>query len=144
MEKDKLERGENRIVGGVCFTLAEKYNIQPWILRVGLIIISIYYYYAIFVYLLVWVSIPNKVKVEGKKQNRIQIIGLIIGGVLGALLAGGFTFFAALMMNDPANGGIAPVLLALIGIPVGMVIGFSITRMIVERRALKEQTNQEN
>ena len=142
MEKEQLKRGKNRIIGGVCSTLAEQYNIELWILRVGLIIISIYFYSTVFAYLIAWISIPNEVKVESKKQNRVQIIGLVIGGILGALSFGGFTFFAALIMHDPGNGGIAPILLAFMGIPVGMVIGFSITRMTVEKKAL--QNNQEN
>ena len=61
---------------------------------------------------------------------------------MGALSFGGFTFFAALIVHEPGNGGIASILLAFMGIPVGMVIGFSITRMIVEKKAL--QNNQEN
>jgi phage shock protein PspC (stress-responsive transcriptional regulator) len=97
VKEEKIIRGENRIFGGVCSTLAKKYKTEPWILRIGLIIISIFFYYIIFVYLL------------------------------------------ALMNNDPANGGIAPVLLAFIGIPVGMVIGFSIARAIAEKKSLKEQ-----
>jgi uncharacterized protein YneF (UPF0154 family) len=46
------------------------------------------------------------------------------------------------MNNDPANGGIAPILLAIIGIPVGMVIGFSIARAIAEKKSLNEKNIQ--
>lgn len=144
MEKVQLKRGKNRIVGGVCSALAEKYKIEPWLLRVGLIILSFYFYYTILAYLIAWISIPNEVKVESKERNRIQTSGLMIGGVLGALSFGGFTFFAALIMHEPGNGGIAPVLLAFMGIPVGMVIGFSMARINVENKALKKQNNQEN
>lgn len=139
MEEEKLKRGKSRIIGGVCSTLAKKYNTEPWILRIGLIIISVFFYYLIFVYLIAWLTIPNKVKVGNKKQSRIQLLGLIIGGILGAFLLGGFTYLISIMNNDPANGGIAPVLLAFIGIPVGMVVGFSIARAIAEKKSLNEK-----
>ena len=137
MEKEKLTRGENRIIAGVISAFAKKYNFEPWILWIGLIVISIYSYYAIVIYLVVWLIIPNEIIVQNSKQIRNQILGIVIGAILGALLCGGFTFFFALITNDPGNGGIAPILVALMSIPLGAVIGFSIVRAIAEKRSFK-------
>ena len=143
MEKEKLTRGENRIIGGVCSTLAEKYNFNPWLLRIGLVLISIYFYYTMFIYLIAWLTIPNKVKVDNREQSKIYILSIVIGAVLGALLSGGLTYIVAILTNEPGKGGIAPLLVAIFGIPIGMIIGFSIVKAKEEKMAFKEQNSRE-
>lgn len=55
----------NRIIAGVCAGIGEKFKISPWIVRIVVIILSLFTIVTIFIYLLLWLVIPYK---EAKSQ----------------------------------------------------------------------------
>ncbi len=133
LEKEKTVRGKNRIVGGVCSSLSEKYNINPWILRIIFVITSILLTFPALIYIIIWLIIPNKETIQSdEKKNKYlsQIIGFVIGGVLGWFLGYGL---GLLTVGDDNSGFIVVVIFAFIGIPFGAIAGFSIARMIFEK-----------
>lgn len=62
MEPKKLYRSENRIVGGVCAGIAEYFNIDPTLVRVLYLIISMFSaaFPGLIIYLIMLLVIPNK------------------------------------------------------------------------------------
>jgi len=62
MEPKKLYRSENRIVGGVCAGIAEYFNIDPTLVRVLYLIISLFSaaFPGLIIYLIMLLVIPNK------------------------------------------------------------------------------------
>lgn len=62
MEPKKLYRSENRIVGGVCAGIAEYFNIDPTLVRVLDLIISLFSaaFPGLIIYLIMLLVIPNK------------------------------------------------------------------------------------
>lgn len=55
----------NRIIAGVCAGIGEKLKISPWIVRIVVIILSLFTIITTFIYLLLWLVIPYK---EAKSQ----------------------------------------------------------------------------
>jgi len=62
MEPKKLYRSENRIVGGVCAGIAEYFNIDPTLVRLLYLIISLFSaaFPGLIIYLIMLLVIPNK------------------------------------------------------------------------------------
>lgn len=56
----------NRIIAGVCAGIGEKLKISPWIVRIVVIILSLFTIVTTFIYLLLWLVIPYK---ETKTQQ---------------------------------------------------------------------------
>ena len=69
--KDELIRDKNRIIGGVCAAIAKKQNFNPWILRALFLFFLYFFYYTIIFYLLIWIYIPNQIKIEQKELNKV-------------------------------------------------------------------------
>ena len=136
MQKHTLIRNENRIIGGVCSSLSEKYNFPKWILRVIFVITSILMTFPVFIYLLLWLLIPNGIKTtqaDKKKKKTSQNLGFFIGGFLGWFIGESLGIIA---IDGDKSGGLVVFIFALIGIPVGAIIGFSIMRIISEKRTI--------
>ncbi|MFD1293857.1 PspC domain-containing protein [Lutibacter holmesii] len=133
-------RSENRIIGGVCSAISRKYNLPNWILRTIFIITSIIMTFPILIYLILWLIIPNRKlteQVSKKRKYLLQSIGFIIGGIIGWFAGYGLGLIA---INGDNSGGIVVFIFALIGIPTGAIIGFSISRIKAERNTLSDNT----
>lgn len=50
----------NRIIAGVCAGIGEKLKISPWIVRIVVIILSLFTIVTILIYLILWLVIPYK------------------------------------------------------------------------------------
>ncbi|MCF6308667.1 MAG: PspC domain-containing protein [Flavobacteriaceae bacterium] len=126
-------RGENRIVGGVCSSISEKYNFPNWILRTIFVVTSIVFYFPIIIYLIIWLIIPNR-KVENiskKRKYSLQALGFFIGGIIG-WYAGYYLGLIAIDGNK--SEGLVLSIFAFVGIPIGTIIGFSTSRIIAEKK----------
>jgi phage shock protein C len=56
----KLYRSrKNRVLAGVCGGIAEYFNLDPMIIRLAWIIISLAYGFGIAAYIIAWLLIPN-------------------------------------------------------------------------------------
>ena len=50
----------NRIIAGVCAGIGEKFKISPWIVRIVVIILSLFTIVTTLIYLILWLVIPYK------------------------------------------------------------------------------------
>jgi len=56
----KLYRSrKSRVIAGVCGGLAEYFNLDPTIIRLGWVIISLAYGFGVLAYIIAWLLIPN-------------------------------------------------------------------------------------
>jgi phage shock protein PspC (stress-responsive transcriptional regulator) len=135
-------RTENRIIGGVCTSISRKYDLPNWILRTIFVITSIVMTFPILIYLILWLIMPNR-KLTGqavkKRKYSLQALGFVIGGIIGCFTGYGLGLIA---INGDVSGGIVLFIFALIGIPIGAIIGFSISRIKAERSTLSNNTQK--
>jgi phage shock protein C len=59
--KNKLTRSRDRMVGGVCGGIAERFSLDPTIVRIGYVLASILSvaFPGLLVYIVLWVVIPD-------------------------------------------------------------------------------------
>ena len=134
--KKTLERGENRILGGVCSVIAEKYNFPTWLLRLVFVITTIIFTFPILIYLIMWIVIPNKnitKQIDKKRKYLLQTLGIIIGGIVGWYVGYGFGMYS---IGDDKSGFLVVIIFALIGIPFGVITGFSTARVLSEKNMI--------
>ncbi len=70
--KDLYRSDNNRVIGGVAGGLGEYYNIDPTIVRIIFILLSIYGGSGIFIYLVLWLLIPRKSQGHGDTNKTIK------------------------------------------------------------------------
>jgi len=64
----RLYRSEtDRKIGGVCGGLAEYFNIDPTIVRLLFVFISLFWGFGIIVYLVMWIVVPKKSKITSPR-----------------------------------------------------------------------------
>lgn len=69
----KLYRSEgNKIVTGVCGGLGEYLNIDPIILRIILVLITVFGGSGLFIYIILWIFIPSKSTLGKKSEDYIK------------------------------------------------------------------------
>ncbi len=129
-----MDRGEKRIIGGVCGSFGDQYKISPLIVRLLFVGVTIFFVFPIFVYLLLWLIIPTS-REQTTDGVRNKILWQTVGGLLGSIIGwyGGYEL-GMFSIGDDRSGYIVVILFVLIGVPTGALVGFSIGRMICERR----------
>jgi phage shock protein PspC (stress-responsive transcriptional regulator) len=135
VEQELIIRDKNRILGGVCFAIGKKYKVEPWILRIVLIISSYFFYLPILAYLIIWIIIPNSKNISKKTIIKNQILGTFIGGILGSIILGGIVYIDVNYANYDASGAIGVVFTCILGFLIGMLVGFIISRVLSERKS---------
>lgn len=57
----KLQRSNNKMIAGVCGGLADWFNLDPTIVRIGYVLISIFSaaFPGILVYIILWIIMPK-------------------------------------------------------------------------------------
>ena len=58
MQKRLYRSREEKIIGGVCGGLAEYLNVDPTLIRLGLVLITLFGGAGIIAYLVLWVIVP--------------------------------------------------------------------------------------
>ncbi len=85
--------------------------------------------FPLLIYIFLGLSIPNYRIISDKKKRIIyQIFGLLLGGLLGAILG----FFGPIMIIGMISG-IALFFFGIIELPIGALTGFMIGRGYSER-----------
>jgi phage shock protein PspC (stress-responsive transcriptional regulator) len=70
---DRLYRSEdNRIIGGVCGGIAEVYDLDPSLVRLGLVLFTLAGGSGILAYIIAWIVIPTESEV--KKEEKVKDI----------------------------------------------------------------------
>lgn len=59
--KKRLTRSNNKMIAGVCAGMAEYFDLDPTLVRVGYVLLSIFTAFAgVSVYLILWIVMPEK------------------------------------------------------------------------------------
>jgi phage shock protein PspC (stress-responsive transcriptional regulator) len=70
---DRLYRSEDdRIIGGVCGGIAEVYELDPSLVRLGLVLFTLAGGSGILAYIIAWIVIPTESEVE--KEEKVKDI----------------------------------------------------------------------
>jgi len=59
MSKKIMTRGSDRIIGGVCSSLSDKYNFHKWLLRLIFVVTTAVFTFPVLLYLILWIIIPD-------------------------------------------------------------------------------------
>ena len=125
-----LVRPRKRIIAGVCQALGLHYNFPINLLRIIFILLSVSTTLPLFIYFALWLIFPNHKRISDQAQlKRFQTKGLLIGGLIGAII--GFTF--PFLIFD-VQSVIILILISLFLIPVGAFVGYLVGKGIVEKR----------
>lgn len=63
MENKKLTRSNNGMIAGVCAGIADYFDWDPTIVRIGYILLSVFTVFAgFFMYIICWIVIPKEIK----------------------------------------------------------------------------------
>ncbi|MCD8265123.1 MAG: PspC domain-containing protein [Tannerellaceae bacterium] len=59
--KKRLTRSNNKMIAGVCAGMVEYFDLDPTLVRVGYVLLSIFTAFAgVSVYLILWIVMPEK------------------------------------------------------------------------------------
>lgn len=133
---EKNIRNKNKIIGGVAFKVSENYNINPWFLRIIFIVSSLFFYLPIVVYLIMWID-PN-VKKANEKRSKKELLGALIGGILGSIILGGIVYIDVTYANYDPSGALGVVFASFFGFLIGIPVGFALTRFIIKSKFFKK------
>jgi len=119
-------RGDDRVLGGVASGLADYFNVDPLLVRIGFVGLMVFNGLGLGLYLLAWLLVPT----DTDNQSVVQrIIGRI--GTAGALVLGLVAVAIILVLNVPsrvveidggAPGGVEFAVIALIAIAIGAIL----------------------
>jgi len=60
-EKKRLTRSNNGMIAGVCGGIADYFDLDPTLVRVGYILLSVFTAFAgVFAYLILWIVMPKR------------------------------------------------------------------------------------
>jgi phage shock protein PspC (stress-responsive transcriptional regulator) len=94
-------RGDDRVLGGVASGLADYFNVDPLLVRIGFVGLMVFNGLGLGLYLLAWLLVPT----DTDNQSVIQR-ALARGGIGGAALAIGLIVIAAIVLfNIPPGHG---------------------------------------
>ncbi len=59
--KKRLTRSNDKMIAGVCSGIAEYFDLDPTLVRIGYVLLSIFTAFAgVLVYLILWIVMPEK------------------------------------------------------------------------------------
>ena len=91
-------RGDDRVLGGVASGLADYFNVDPLLVRIGFVGLMVFNGLGLGLYLLAWLLVPT----DTDNQSVVQrIIGRI--GAAGALVLGLVAVAIILVLNVPSR-----------------------------------------
>ena len=127
MEIKKIRREDNRIIGGVCAGISEKYNVHPWLIRIAFVIASWKLLVPFIIYLGLWIAIPSRNQFKTTDRAILQPIGIMVGAAIGLLI-----FIVVFNTDEMRSQGPFALLIMIplfLLIPLGAIIGFFIARL---------------
>jgi phage shock protein PspC (stress-responsive transcriptional regulator) len=123
-------RGDDRVLGGVASGLADYFNVDPLLVRIGFVGLMVFNGLGLGLYLLAWLFVPT----DTDNQSVVQR-AFARGGFGGALMAIGLILIAALVLfnvppttyliyggREVSSGGLEFVLLVLVAIVIGVLL----------------------
>jgi phage shock protein PspC (stress-responsive transcriptional regulator) len=120
-------RGDDRVLGGVASGLADYFNVDPLLVRIGFVGLMVFNGLGLGLYLLAWLLVPT----DTDNQSVVQRIIGRIGGA-GALVLGLGAVALIILFNIPSRvveidnevdgGGLEFAIIALIAIAIGVIL----------------------
>ena len=120
-------RGDDRVLGGVASGLADYFNVDPLLIRIGFVGLMVFNGLGLGLYLLAWLLVPT----DTDNQSVVQRIIGRIGGA-GAVVLGLVALAIILVLNVPSRvvdledgggpGGVEFAVIALIAIAIGAIL----------------------
>ncbi len=71
----RLYRGKERIVGGVCSGLAEGFRVDPVWMRLGFVVLALLQGVGVLLYLVLWLVMPERVEGRPAGRNSLESLG---------------------------------------------------------------------
>jgi len=117
-----MKLSENRIIGGVCGGISERFQINSALVRVVFLVLSIIFQFPFLIYAFMWLVLPstsNKYNFKSGFNIMLLIVGSVVGSILGFFLGVGYA------MEKGYKGGdsIMQLIFGVIGIPIGAIFG---------------------
>lgn len=135
----RLYRSNNRMLGGVCGGIAEYLGIDPSLVRIGWVILTLAAGMGILIYLLAWIIIPPQPPAAppvtdgqaaapppytaSQSSNRGMMAVAVIGAII---IMGGLLLFTRRLFHIPFEAFTLPVIL--------MIVGFALVVIAIMRR----------
>jgi phage shock protein PspC (stress-responsive transcriptional regulator) len=116
-------RGDDRVIGGVASGIADYFNVDPLLVRIGFVGLMVFNGLGLLLYLAAWLFIPTDTDGE-------SIVSRLLGrgGILGVLAAAALTVIGvSVLFNvvaglEPRTGGVEIAVIAIIAIAVGALL----------------------
>jgi phage shock protein PspC (stress-responsive transcriptional regulator) len=116
-------RSDDRVIGGVASGLGDYFNVDPLLIRIGLVGLMVFGGMGIFLYVAAWLLVPDESTEQSIAQRLLGRIGQG-GGFLATLLivVGAFVLLSVLFNVASDSGGVPGVAIALVVIVAGAAI----------------------
>jgi phage shock protein PspC (stress-responsive transcriptional regulator) len=120
-------RGDDRVLGGVASGLADYFNVDPLLVRIGFVGLMVFNGLGLGLYLLAWLFVPTDTDNQSVVQRvfgRIGVGGLLVLGLIAIVLIVLFNVPARVAPFDEpgAPGGVEFAVIALIVIAIGALL----------------------
>ena len=115
-------RGDDRVIGGVASGLADYFNVDPLLIRIGFVGLMVFNGLGLGLYLLGWLFIPTDT--DGRSVVQ-RILGSGVGGrlaAIGLILLGAVFLYNLFPQYEPRQGYVEIAVIALVIIGIGAVI----------------------
>ena len=119
-------RGDDRVLGGVASGLADYFNVDPLLVRIGFVGLMVFNGLGLGLYLLAWLLVPTDTDNQSVVQRvfgRIGTVGAVVLGLVGLALIMVFNVGVGVDPFDGGGGrGFEFAVIALIVIALGAVL----------------------
>ncbi len=115
-------RGDDRVIGGVASGIADYFNVDPLLIRIGFVGLMVFNGLGLLLYLGAWLFIPTDTDGQSIVQRLAGggIVGILAAAAL--ILVGVGVLFNVVADLEPRTGAVEVAVIALIGIAIGAVL----------------------
>jgi phage shock protein C len=68
MSKRLRRNRENKMIAGVCEGIADSYDLDPTIVRLGFVLLALFHGVGIVAYLALWIVMPGRTSADGDRE----------------------------------------------------------------------------
>ncbi len=116
-------RGDDRVIGGVASGIADYFNVDPLLIRIGFVGLMVFNGLGLLLYLGAWLFIPTDTDNQSIVQRLVGgggIVGILAAAAL--VIVGVSVLFSVVGGFEPRSGAVEVAVIALIGIAIGAAL----------------------
>ncbi len=116
-------RGDDRVIGGVASGIADYFNVDPLLIRIGFVGLMVFNGLGLLLYLGAWLFVPTDTDGESIVQRLVGrggIVGVLVAAAL--VIVGASVLFNVVAGIEPRSGAVEVAVIALIGIAIGAAL----------------------